>query len=76
MRSKGAKRFLMLGFYNGKLTPNEPKISDFQNLPENRLKVIFTSSRNVGDKKWSPFFGFTCPKQGHKVREAGKGLFR
>ena len=57
----------MLGFYKGKLTPNEPK------------KVIFkicqkiASNRNVGDKNWSPIFGFTCPKQGGTVAGSGKG---
>ena len=70
IRCKGAKGFLMLGFYNGKLTPNEPKISDFQNFPEIRLKVIVTGMLAT---KSCPRFWFYVSKAGAQSAGSGKG---
>ena len=34
-------RFLILGYFKGKFAKNEPKLCNFQNLPQTRLKIMF-----------------------------------
>ena len=42
-------RVLIFGFFTGKIGQNEPRISDFQNLPKTRPIVIFTWNKCLWD---------------------------